>query len=98
MFAWRTGTAVDGMLSDQKVTLCGWPDTTVQRTPSPRLIVREAGSNRYPPASPSIFTSHVFPVIGCAAAFVVAAVDPGAAAGGAAWVVAPLAPGCDFSP
>ena len=35
-----------GMLSGQNDTLCGGPETIVQRTPSPALIVRLAGSYR----------------------------------------------------
>ena len=52
------------MLSGQNATLCGGPETTVHRTASPTLIVRFAGSNRLPVASPIILTSHVFPVAG----------------------------------
>src|SRR5688572_10152807 len=52
-----------GMLSAQNDTLCGGPETIVQRTPSPALMVRLAGSYRYPLASPSMRTSCIVPVI-----------------------------------
>src|ERR1700730_16444356 len=64
--------------SGLKATLCGPPLTLVSLIASPTLIVRFAGSKLYPFSSPSILTSHVFPV--GAIAFPAAA---GAAAGAA---------------
>jgi len=95
MFADSWPWAPDGMLSDQNVTLCGTPETTVQRTPSPRLIVSDAGSKRDPVASPIILTSQVFPVIGAAVPVGAAAVEPGAGFDGGA---AALEPALGFSP
>jgi hypothetical protein len=46
MFAESGLWAPAGMLSGQKVALCGPPDTFVKRTASPRLIGRLAGTNR----------------------------------------------------
>src|SRR5512146_287505 len=103
MFASSAPAVPDGMLSGQKLTLWGGVETTVHLMPSPCLIVRSLGSNRYPVASPIIFTSQVLPVIGLPAAAppgAAAVVAPAAGAGvGAAAVVAPvLAPAPVFSP
>src|SRR4051812_16425419 len=56
-----------GICAGSKATLCGPPETMMNLTPSPGLMVTSAGSKRNVPLSScSIFTSTVCPVIGAA--------------------------------
>src|SRR5579862_1986496 len=90
MFAPNCAATPAGILSAQNVTLCGPPVTLVNLIPSPTLIVIVDGSNRYPCASPIIFTSTVLPVIAAAvpaAAAPAGAAPPAVAAAGAAAAV-----------
>src|SRR5687768_13257487 len=64
IFASSCGLTSAGTVATSKATLCGPPETMIHLMPSPCLTVMFAGSNRYPFASPTIFTSWVVPVIG----------------------------------
>src|SRR5213076_1160618 len=59
MFLCRVAAAPAGMLSSQKLTLCGPPETLTKRTTSPTCAETLAGWNRYPEASPNIRTTIV---------------------------------------
>jgi len=59
MFLCRVAAAPAGMLSSQKLTLCGPPETLTKRTTSPTCAETLAGWKRYPEASPNIRTTIV---------------------------------------
>ena len=59
MFLCRVAAAPAGMLSSQKLTLCGPPEMLTKRTTSPTCAETLAGWNRYPEASPNIRTTIV---------------------------------------
>src|SRR5437764_1300817 len=68
MFADNCAFAFAGICAGSNATLCAPPETMMNFTPSPVLIVTSAGSKRkLPCASCSIFTSTLWPVIGEAA-------------------------------
>jgi hypothetical protein len=60
MFLCRVAAAPAGILSSQKLTLCGPPETLTKRTTSPTCAETLAGRKRYPEASPDIRTTIVF--------------------------------------
>src|SRR6266498_918025 len=72
-----------GMVAGSNATLWGPPLTVVNLMASPDLMVRLAGSKRYPFASPTIFISCVAPVIGAIVALPAAGAVAGAAVAGA---------------
>src|SRR5512140_1309259 len=80
MFAPSCAWTAAGNLAGSNPTLCGPPLSFSNLIASPAFTVMFAGSKRYPFASPTIFTSTVFPVAGAAEA----APAAGAAAGAAA--------------
>jgi len=59
MFLCRVAAAPAGMLSSQKLTLCGPPETLTKRTTSPTCAETLTGWKRYPEASPNIRTTIV---------------------------------------
>ena len=82
MFADNCAFAFAGICAGSNATLCAPPETMMNFTPSPVLIVTSAGSKRkLPCASCSIFTSAVWPVIGAAASGAVACDSPADAMG-----------------
>src|SRR5438067_13929856 len=59
MFLGKVAAAPAGMLSSQKLTLCGAPETLTKRTTSPTCAETPAGRKWYTTASPDIRTTMV---------------------------------------